>query len=171
MKSRFFYLFSLSLKKVTPFFITVLMVIITVTPVHIPGYPGIVPLLTLASIFHWAVYKPELLPTYAVFLLGLLQDLLHGIPIGVNAAVFLLVYGGITSQSRFFFKKSFPIIWVGFGIVLASSCFLTWSLMSMLNATIIDPAPLYLEYLVTLGCYPAIAWTLLRWQRLVLSQV
>ena len=171
MKSRFFYFFLTFFKRVTPFFITIFMVIITITPIHVPGYPGIMPLLTLACVFHWAVYKPDLLPTYAVFILGLFQDLLHGIPVGINAAVFLLVYGGVTSQSRFFFKKNFPIIWIGFGIVLAGSCFITWVLMCLLNYSIIEPDSLYLEYIVTLGFYPALAWSLLRWQRLILSQV
>ena len=171
MNPRFWHILGRVIRRLTPFGITISLVIVSITPIYIPGYPGVVPLLTLTGVYHWAVYKPELLPTYAVFFVGLLQDMLHGLPIGVNATVMLLVYGIVTSQNRFFFKKSFPVIWIGFGILLAGSSFVTWIFMSVLSNAIIEPTSVYFQYVVTIGFYPALAWCLLRWQRVVLKQV
>ena len=95
--------------------------------------------------------------------------MLHGIPIGVNVIVFLLVYGVVTSQHRFFFGKSFSVVWMGFGIVLGGAIFLMWLLISMLNNVVIDPLAVSFEYLLALGFYPLLAWGFLRAQKIILN--
>ena len=152
-------------RRLTPFFITLSLVIFSVTPIHASEYPSILPLLPLMGVFHWAVYKPESLPAYGVFFIGLLQDILSGAPIGVNCAVLLLVYGAVISQHRFFFGKSFLLVWVGFGIVLIGASFLTWAFMSVLNNTLIGTTTIYFQYILTLGFYPVLAWCFLRCQK------
>ena len=121
------------------------------------------------GIFHWSVYKPELLPGYSVFILGLAQDMLQGIPVGVNAVVFLLVYGIVTSQHRFFFRKSFSVVWIGLGIVLGGASFLMWLMTSMLNNIVIEPLAVFFEYFLALGLYPLVARGFLRAQRMILN--
>jgi rod shape-determining protein MreD len=73
----------------TPFGIAVLLVILNVVPTSIPDYATISPTLALIAVYHWAIYRPNLLPLTAVFALGLLQDILSGAPLGVYALVFL----------------------------------------------------------------------------------
>ena len=171
MNRQIFQNFQKMILNCTPCIIILLLILISITPFYVPEHINVIPLFALASIFHWAVYKPELLPPYAVFFIGLLQDMLQGMPAGVNTIVFLLVYGLVTSQNRFFFKKSFLVIWSGCGIILAASIILIWLLMCALNTTFIDPLAVCFEYAVTLGFYPGLAWCLLRWQRLFLSHV
>ena len=75
----------------------------------------------LMAVYHWAIFRPRLLPAYAVFLAGLLQDILSGAPLGVNALVFLVAYGVVLSQKKFFTGKSFLILWLGFALVAETS--------------------------------------------------
>ena len=160
-----------SIMRISPFVITLCLVLASIVPIYIQGYPGIFPLLTLIGVFHWAVYKPELLPAYAVFFIGLMHDILHGFPLGVNAAVFLIIFGVVTSQHRFFFGKSFPVVWIGFGIVLAGSILMIWILMSLLNNTLIEAPIVLFQYILTLGLYPVLGWCLLSWQKFLLKGV
>ena len=100
-----------------PFVLSLVLVVLSVIPTHIPVYMEVAPILPLVAIYHWAIYRPNLLPVFAVFILGLLQDILVGTPVGLYTLVFLTVYGLVTSQRRFFAGKSFVFYWLGFAII------------------------------------------------------
>ncbi len=157
-------------RRLTPFGLTLVLVILGVLPLHLPGYERVVPLLPLIAVYHWTIYRPELLPAYAVFVIGLLQDTLGGTPIGINAVVFLCVYGVVMSQRTFFIGKSFVIVWLGFALVAAGAVGLGWLLVSVYNMTLVRPHAALFQYLVTLGTFPILAWFFLRWQRTFLGQ-
>ena len=108
-------------RQLTPSMLTLILVVIGVVPLRILEFSTVMPLLPLMAVYHWAVFRPRLLPAYAVFLIGILQDILTGAPIGVNALVFLLVYGAVLSQKRFFTGKSFLILWLGFSLIAAAA--------------------------------------------------
>ncbi len=152
-------------RQLTPSVFTLALVILNVVPLHIPGFSNVAPLLPLMAVYHWAVFRPRLLPAYAVFMIGLLQDILTGAPIGVNALVFLVVYGAVLSQKRFFIGKSFFILWLGFSLIAAVAATINWLAVSILSATLVEPQTVFFQYLMTLGFFPAIAWIFLRWQR------
>jgi len=158
-------------RHLTPSMLTLALVIINVVPLHIPGLSRVVPLLPLIAVYHWAVFRPRLLPAYAVFLIGLFQDILTGAPIGVNALVFLAVYGAVLSQKQFFIGKSFIILWLGFSLIAAGAAVFNWLAISILNLTLVEPKTVFFQYLLTLGCFPVIAWAFMRWQRAFLRQV
>jgi rod shape-determining protein MreD len=157
-------------RQLTPFGLTLVLVVIGVVPFHIPGFARVVPLLPLMAIYHWAIFRPELMPSYAVFVIGILQDTLTGAPIGVNAMVFLIVYGVVLSQQRFFVGKSFAIIWLGFALVAAGAAAVSWVLVSAYNVTLVEPSAVLFQYLVTLGAFPLLAWLFTRWQQTFLKQ-
>lgn len=156
-------------RQLTPFGLTLLLVIVNVLPLQVPGFARVVPMLALVAIYHWAVYRPELMPGYAVFVIGLLQDLLSGVPMGTNALVFLSVYAVVLWQRRFFVGKSFLITWLGFAVVSAGAAVQSWALVSAFYATLVEPRALLFQYMLTLGFFPMLAWAFLRWQQTVLK--
>lgn len=152
-------------RQLTPSMLTLVLVIFSVVPLRILDFSTVVPLLPLMSVYHWAIFRPRLLPAYAVFLIGILQDILTGAPVGVNALVFLLVYGAVLSQKGFFTGKSFFILWLGFSLIAAGAAALNWLVVSILNVAIVEVQTVVFQYLLTLGFFPAVAWVFLRWQR------
>jgi len=158
-------------RKLTPIVLTLLLVVVSVMPLHVPGLSRVVPVLPLIAIYHWAVYRSELFPAYAAFGVGILQDVFTGAPLGINALVFVLVYGIVVSQHRFLFGKSFAVIWIGFGLVAGAASAVTWVLISIWNLAVIELSAVYIQYLFTFGLFPGVAWLFLRWQRLVLKDV
>lgn len=157
-------------RQLTPFGLTLILVVLNVVPLHVPGYARIVPVLPLMAIYHWAIYRPRLMPSYAVFAIGLLQDVLTGVPLGVNALVFIGVNGIVLSQRRFFIGKSFAVVWLGFALVAAGAALASWILISIFNLVPIAPDAAFFQYLLTLGCFPFLAWVFLRWQQTFLKQ-
>lgn len=144
-------------RSLAPGVITLLLILLSVMPTKIPGWSHIAPPLMLMSVYYWAIYRPDLLPAAAVFVLGLLEDVLTGAPIGVHAFTMLTAYGLVVSQRRFFHGKSFGVVWWGFMLVAAGVMTLEWLLMSALRGGPIDPQPALFALMLTAVVYPAAA--------------
>ena len=158
-------------RQLTPFFLTVFIIFLSAVRYDVPSLVGVMPLLSLIAIFHWGVYKPELLPPYAVFVIGIFQDALSGVPMGVFTITYILTYNVVVAQQRFFSRKSFYVVWLGFLVVSAGATFLVWAVLSFFKGAIIDPRAVIIQYVISLGCYPIVAYIFLRWQRALLQQV
>ena len=50
----------------------------------------IFPMLNIIVIFYWTVYRPDLVPPFVLFLIGLIDDVVMGTPLGLMASVFVL---------------------------------------------------------------------------------
>lgn len=168
MKPAFWQRLDLWARNISPVGLSVLLIILSVVPTHLPGFAAIVPQLALMAVFHWTVFRPDLLPTMAVFVLGLLQDSLSGAPLGLNTAVFLTIYGLVLGQRRFFLGKSFFVEWLGFSIICAGATLQAWVLLSAFHVHFMDVAPLTFQFLMSCAFYPLLAWFLGRWQRTIL---
>ncbi len=158
-------------RSITPFGLTILLVLINVLPLQVPGLSRVMPLFPLMSIYLWAIHQPELMPSYAVFLVGFLQDTLIGTPIGLHILTYLIVYGTVVWQRRFLAGKPFAVIWVGFSLVAAGATAANWFLISLFYLTIIQPEALAYQYLLSLGSFPLLSWFFMRWQIAFLSEL
>lgn len=171
MKSLFWQRIDVLARSLTPFVITLILVVLGQVPMHIPGFAEVAPILPLMAVYHWAIHRPDLLPAVGVFFTGLIQDALSGMPFGVNAAVFVVVHMVVVSQQIFFQGKSFMIIWVGFAMVGAGAVAMIWILNALVFAAMASVEAAFFQYVVTVGVFPILALMLVRWQRTVLAQI
>ena len=157
-------------KETIPFLFTFILVLISVIPIRIPGYTEIAPVFPLISIYHWAIYRPTLLPLWAVFILGTLYDLLSGVPLGLYILVFLSVYGIVVSQRRFIIGKSFFVYWLGYGIIALGAALESWFVASVWYASLLNLQSIFFQYLISFGIFPIVAWISLRLQQAFFRQ-
>lgn len=87
--------------------------------------------LFLMGIYYWAIYRPTLMPVWAVFIAGLAMDLLSSLPIGMNALVFVAAGWSISGQRLFLTGQSFVMIWVGFGALSFLAAFVQWAIFGL----------------------------------------
>lgn len=153
------------IREVAPFGFTLSLVILSVVPTRIPGYAEIAPVLPMMSIYHWAVYRPTLLPIWAVFILGCLYDILSGMPLGLYTLVFLSVYGAVLSQRRFIIGKSFFVYWLGYTIIALGAAVESWLVASLWHFSLLNVLAVTFQYVVSLGVFPIVAWLSLRLQQ------
>src|SRR5580698_9282591 len=94
--------------RLVPFLTTLLFAFFSVVPLNLPGFAVVMPAFALMAVFHWTVYRPDLLPLSAVFGIGLFLDLLNGTPfVGLSALIFLLARTAVLGQRRLFFERPF----------------------------------------------------------------
>ncbi len=77
-------------RRITPFLITFGLVIFSQVPMHLPAPIPVTPAFAFASIYFWTLHNPDMLPASAVFTIGLLQDILSGVPLGLSAFTMLV---------------------------------------------------------------------------------
>lgn len=150
-------------RRLAPVAITFVLVLLAAMPLHVPGLARVMPLLALIGVYHWTAYRPDLMPAPAVFAIGLFQDTVGGGPLGLYAAVFLLVHVGIVSQARFFVGRGFVVLWFGFAVMTAGTSLIAWVATMLFNTALLDPRALVYQYLLTLGVYPVLTLLFLRW--------
>lgn len=171
MKSTIWVRMDTWVRHLVPISVTIFLLLLTAVPTYLPGFASVSPLLPLMGVYYWAIYRPDLLPAWAAFLVGGLYDIIAGTPLGVNALVLLLVQGVAASQRRFFLGKSFGVAWWAFGLLAAGSSGLTWILVVVLTGQVMDASPVIFEYLLTMGLFPLLTWTLARTQMAFLKDV
>lgn len=146
-------------------------VLLSVTPLYLPGYGMIGAHFAMMAVFYWAVHRPDLLSPLSVFGLGLLLDILVGTPHGVNALVLMMVRVVGDTQGRVFRGKSFLLLWCGFGLVALGASVVIWVLSAALALAPLDPRPALFQAAMTTALFPFLggmfAWT----QQRLLPQV
>lgn len=161
----------LSVRHAAPIALTLIIVVLNVVPLRLPAYPILAPDFALMAVFYWTVHRPDLMPAWAVFIVGLLDDILTGAPLGANALVLVVVHAVIIGQHRLFRGMGFAIIWWAFSVTVPLAHLLDSLVGLAAIRAPIDPAVLAIRAVLTAAVYPVLAWLLGRAQRAFLPAV
>lgn len=153
------------LARLLPVATTVLAAIIAVLPMRLPGYAALTPAFTLMAVYHWTIYRPDLLPPIGLFAIGLAEDLLAGGPPGAGALVLLLARSGVLRHRRYFINRTFPFVWFGFALLAAAALLFLWALFCLLQLNLLDLRSTVFRTVLTVAVFPAASFALGRTQR------
>ncbi|HUT48330.1 MAG TPA: rod shape-determining protein MreD [Alphaproteobacteria bacterium] len=149
-------------RKTAPVAVTLVLVLVALMHLPIPGFAELAPMLPVMAIYYWSLHRPELLPFWTVFLIGLVIDTLTGGTLGFNALMLLLVSAFMRPQRRYLAERGFAIHWVIFVIVVAAFEFLRWLLMAAIAQKFLSLGDPALRVLLAIALYPCLSWFLLR---------
>jgi rod shape-determining protein MreD len=170
MKTALWLRLDIAARRLAPLLLTLVLVVLSQIPMQLPAAMPISPAFAVISIYFWGLHQPDVLPAPAVFAVGLFQDILGGLPIGLNAFMLLVLYGLVVSQRRYFFGKSFIVLWWGFAMVAIVTGFLEWAMMSILSGRILAVLPVAVEQLTTAALYPVVAYIFVLTHRSILRE-
>ena len=126
------------------------------------GYVSVAPGLTLMAIYCWSVWRPTGLPYVAVFLIGMLEDLLRGLPLGLTPLLLLILQAVIRAQHRHIQGRTFDVFWLGFVLAAALHGILQWLAAVALSGGYVGPEPGLFQLMFSVAIFPILAWLLLR---------
>jgi rod shape-determining protein MreD len=149
---------------------TLFAMLLSIQPVHIPGYAAVTPAFTLMAAYHWTIYRPDLLPALALFVIGTLQDLLTGGPTGVTALILLLAYSIVLTHRRHFVNRPFAFVWAGFTLLSSGAMLFLWALHSLLAAEFLDLRGTVFRGVLTVAAFPVASFLLGRTQRALMGE-
>lgn len=157
-------------RQLLPVALTLLLVILSVVPVQAVGYGAVSPAVSLIAVFYWAMTRPDLQPAIAVFGIGLIEDVLHGYPLGGTAAVLLLTHLLVLWQARFLHGKTYPVVWLAFAVIALAAAFLRWGIISGLDGSAHGLGGAVFQALMTIAVFPIVTLLLARIQGSVLRR-
>ncbi|MBT5186175.1 MAG: rod shape-determining protein MreD [Kordiimonadaceae bacterium] len=147
---------SLGFKAVLPFLTLVVLIVLMVLPYNISILSDTMPYLTLIGVYYWCVFKPDLLPVAAVFVLGLIQDVLLGSPFGLMPLMLIGVHQFVYMQGRQFLERDFIFNWVIFIMLVVGYGVVYWAITSLYYRELLDYLSIIGQILVTIAFYPII---------------
>lgn len=148
----------LSLQKVLPFLLSLLLVFCTYIPSCFSFSHIIRPDVGMICVFYWVLYRPDLFNMFTVFFLGLASDITSSIPLGTNAIAYLAMYVTVTNVSSFFVNKPFLTFWYGFSFLLVLGEFIKWIMVSVFYAEFLPVGRLFFTILFTIAWYPVVCF-------------
>ncbi len=151
---------SYGLKVVLPSLSILVLMIIMVLPYKSSLISDIMPFLTLIGVYYWSVFKPRMLPVVVVFILGVLQDILLGSPIGLMPLLLIVVQQFVFFQGRQFLERDFIFNWVVFVMLVMGYGLLYWAITSLYYKTLLAYLDILGQIFLTIAFYPIITWIL-----------
>lgn len=146
-------LFSI-LKAATPTLLGLAGVLVLVLPLRLGEGALPTPIIPLVVVFFWSIYSPDFMPSPSVFLIGLLQDLLTGGPLGLWAMVYLVTQFVVTSQRSYFLGREQKVVWLGFVLAAVGASLILWLVMSLMSGGLLPLRALAGQVFVTILIYP-----------------
>lgn len=171
MKPSLLHRMNVSVRHLVPLATAIAMLLVMVVPSRIPGFAAVVPAFLLMVVYYWAMFRPDLLPGWAAYAVGLVYDAVAGLPLGVTALVLLVTHGLVAGQRRFFLGNTFIVAWSAFAMVAAAAALVTAVLVWAAAGRTAGSDRLLVQYLLTLLLYPAMASLLARTQVMFLRRV
>ena len=155
--------------RVVPIATTLLAALIAVLPLHIPGYAALAPAFALMAVYHWSIYRPDLLPPVGLFAVGLAQDLLGGTAVGVNALLLLAARAAVLRYRRHFINCTFPLVWSGFALLGSAAMLALWALHCLIQLNLFDLRATVFRTVLTVAVFPIASFALGRTQRALMG--
>src|SRR5438270_3692015 len=115
-----------------PLACTLSLMLLTAVPFGFRDQAQLLPAITLACIWFWSLFRPASVPSVAVFLVGLLLDLLGYLPLGVGTLTLLLAHALALRWRLALLRRGFVLVWLTFVLVAAGAAALGWALTSLL---------------------------------------
>ena len=151
--------------RLLPAITTALAALLAIQPVHVPGYAALTPAFVLMAVYHWTTYRPDLLPSLALFSIGLGDDLLAGAPLGVTSLLLLMVRAVVLRSRGHFVRRPFPYVWAGFTVLTLAAMTGLWALHSVLDGVALDFRSTVFRAVLTISLFPVASFLLGRAQR------
>jgi rod shape-determining protein MreD len=136
---------------------TVALMLLSNAPFGVLDQPVMLPAVAVASVFFWSLFRPASMPPPAVFLIGLLLDLMGWLPVGDGVVTLLLVHGLCVRWRRVLVRQGFLMIWIAFLGFAAASAALIWAIAALLAFRLLPLGPAMFEAVLSGALYPALA--------------
>ncbi len=133
-----------------------MLALMSTLPLRMPHDLPVVPDLSLMAVFYWTIYRPDLLPISALFVIGLIEDCVTGGSLGVTSLMLVGTHGMLLGQRRVFLGKPFALTWWGFALVATVASILRYLIACWQIGGFISATQALSQYIATLVLFPLI---------------
>lgn len=144
----------LSFRGMLPACVVLVLVLFMGTPAPLFKGANAFPYVSLIAVCYWSTFAPSVLPMWFVFLLGFVQDIMLGMPLGSSSSVLLLMQWVVLKHRRSISVQNFQLIWGRFVVYSLAATVIWWLLLSWVAHGLLPPLSAMLTWAVTVLAYP-----------------
>lgn len=156
-------------ERLLPVATTALAALLSILPLRLPGYAAVTPAFLVMAAYHWTIYRPHLLPPFALFIIGATYDILTGGLLGVTSLSLLLARAVVLRYRRWFDDRAFAYVWSGFAVLTGGLILMLWMLHSVLELRLVDFRSSIFRAVLTISLFPVVSFVLGRTQRTLMN--
>jgi rod shape-determining protein MreD len=153
-----------------PFATALLCAVLSAVRWPLPYFGSVAPPLAFIAVYYWSRHRADLFGPGSAFVIGLLNDVIQGLPMGLSAFVFVLAQQFIYRQRRFFAGHAFTTLWTGFTVTALAVILLQWFLFSLYRWQAMPFGPVVMQFVLSVAIFPLPCWIFIRLQRIAFSQ-
>jgi rod shape-determining protein MreD len=143
-----------------PFLCGVVGVMLANTPVSFLRGMVPPPMLSLMPIYFWCLVRPDLMPPFVAFTLGLMEDFFSGGPPGVWALSFVATYALVDRERDAFAGLSGIAAILGFAAAMLAASICAWLVAAFVYGRLPPLAPLSVQFAMSVLFYIPVAMLL-----------
>ena len=130
-------------------------------PSRLGSGPDLSPAFPLIALFIWSVRRPWFISPPVLLLVGVVQDLLAGAPMGIWALSFLVAFSVLRLREADGAGEVGPLA-LRFALTAAAAFAVAWGAGSFAIGAPVAPGPLITEAVLTILLFPIFAWLFAR---------
>lgn len=111
----------------------IVFLMLNVVSFSMPHAGDFKPFFLLMAVYYWAIYRPTLMPVFYTFILGLVMDLISGLPVGLTALIMVALQTMVQKSRLFLMGQPYTTVWIGFSVVAIAHCACLWLVLSLLH--------------------------------------
>lgn len=131
---------------------SVLFLIMGGSNLSLGGYP-LLPALFLTAVYYWIIFRPEALPVWVLFGIGLFYDSLMGYDLGLSSLLLMLSWFAGHYSRPLFLSRYFYFVWGAY-------CLYSFVYLFLYGLFMGGGFPLFVSWIYGVFLYPSIAWGL-----------
>jgi len=140
--------------------VLVVLLALSALPLEIAHLGEVRPAFMLMAVYYWTILRPSPFLPLAVFVIGLVLDLLSAHPFGMHALIFVAAQWISSGQRRFFLGQSFLVVWAGFALIALGAGLVQWGLFSLFNMSLLSMKAMLISVLLSTLLFPLLVWPL-----------
>lgn len=160
-----------SLRAAIPVGVCLLFLLLMLVPWPWAELRGLLGMVVLMALCYWVVHAPDFFSMRWSFIIGFLQDVLLGQPLGLSALLFLGADIFLRTQRLFFLQQSFRHFWIVFTLIAVALNCAVWIVRHVFLENGGSPMPFLINTLSGILLFPLISLFLHGLQRLFLAKV
>lgn len=146
-------------RRLVPLCLCFLIAIVSVLPIGTDGtYQAIGPMLVFAILFAWLVARPDDIPPWSAFMVGLAFDGLGSGPLGLWSLSFVVGYVMASSQLETLLMLPRFVAWVAYAVISGLTAVFAWGVAAAYLGSFVDPLPILMGCAVSIAASPILIW-------------
>ena len=141
-------------QKSLPLIVSLAVMLLSFIPVNMALFNNVRPDFGMICIYFWMLHRPDLFGVWSVVVMGVVYSFISSALPGASLFAYLFMYVLVYNTQKFFYAKSFIVVWYGFMALSLVSILVKWLAVSIFYGQFLPLSMVVFSFLIAAALYP-----------------